>query len=178
MGLTVVRGLFVGRFQPPHYGHFEVIRWILESRQADELIVVIGSAQESHTLKDPFTAGERFEMLMLGIRELGISLEKVVIVPVQDIAMNYVWVRFLEALLPRFDVVFSRNPLVVRLFREYGYRVVEPPSFNRVEYSATRIRELMARGDDSWKLLVPRSVAEFIDKIKGVERIRALSTRD
>ncbi len=174
----MARGLFVGRFQPPHYGHFEVIRWILDNGFVDELIIVIGSAQESHTLKDPFTAGERFEMLMLGLKELNISCDRIIIVPVQDIAMNHVWVRYLEMLLPRFEVVFSRNPLVVRLFKEYGYKVVEPPPFSRSEYSATRIRELMLRGDNAWRMYVPRSIVEFIDKIKGVERLRVLSTRD
>ena len=31
--------------------------------KCDELIVGIGSAQESHTLENPYTAGERIEMI-------------------------------------------------------------------------------------------------------------------
>lgn len=174
----VVRGLFVGRFQPLHLGHVRAIEWALSDGGVDELVIVIGSAQESHTLRNPFTAGERVEMLLRGLREHGIGRDRVLIVPVQDIAMNFVWVRYLEMLLPRFGVVFTRNPLVERLFVEYGYRVVGQPLFGRESYSATRIRELMIRGDDSWRELVPSSVAEFIEEIKGVERLRRLASRD
>ena len=52
-----VRGLLVGRLQPIHDGHMDVISRILA--EVDEVIIGIGSAQLSHTLKDPFTAGER-----------------------------------------------------------------------------------------------------------------------
>ena len=45
-----MRGLLVGRMQPVHEGHLEVIKRILE--EVDEVIIGIGSAQLSHTLKD------------------------------------------------------------------------------------------------------------------------------
>ncbi len=171
------RALFVGRFQPPHYGHFRAIEWIFREVGVDEVIVVIGSAQESHTVKNPFTAGERFEMLLCGLREAGLA-SRAYIVPVSDIAMNFVWVRYLELLLPRFDVVVTRNPLVYRLFSEYGYRVVMQPMFDRGELSATRIRELMLSGNGYWRRLVPRCVASYIDSIMGVERLRAVAGSD
>ncbi|MEM0023032.1 MAG: adenylyltransferase/cytidyltransferase family protein, partial [Archaeoglobaceae archaeon] len=49
-----MRALFIGRFQPYHLGHHEVVKKILE--EVDELIIGIGSAQESHSLENPFTA--------------------------------------------------------------------------------------------------------------------------
>jgi len=52
-----MRGLLVGRMQPVHLGHLQVIRRILD--EVDEVIIGVGSAQLSHTIKDPFTAGER-----------------------------------------------------------------------------------------------------------------------
>ena len=51
------RGLLIGRMQPVHNGHIEIIKQILE--EVDEIIIGIGSAQLSHELKNPFTAGER-----------------------------------------------------------------------------------------------------------------------
>jgi nicotinamide-nucleotide adenylyltransferase len=56
-----VRGVFPGRFQPFHLGHLEIVKWALE--KVDELIIVIGTAQESHTIVNPFTAGERMIMI-------------------------------------------------------------------------------------------------------------------
>jgi nicotinamide-nucleotide adenylyltransferase len=172
----VVRGLFVGRFQPLHWGHIEVIRWAL--KRVDELIIVIGSAQYSHTLRNPFTAGERVEMVRLGLRDAGVDIDRTYIIPLPDIEMNHVWPRYVELMVPRFNVVIARNPLVVRLFLEYGYEVLEPPAFSRAEYSATHIRELMLRGDSSWRKLVPPSVAKFIEEIGGVERLRMIASSD
>lgn len=57
----VRRGLFVGRFQPFHLGHLMAIKDVLE--EVDELVIVIGSAQCSHDVDDPFTAGERLVMV-------------------------------------------------------------------------------------------------------------------
>ena len=56
-----MRGLYIGRFQPYHLGHQAVLESI--SEEMDEIVVVIGSAQESHTIDNPFTAGERMEMI-------------------------------------------------------------------------------------------------------------------
>lgn len=166
----VTRAVYAGRFQPPHLGHISVIRWALE--RVDELIIVIGTAQESHTVVNPFTAGERLVMLKLALKEAGINLDKVYIVPVPDILMNSVWVHYLAMYVPKFKYGVARNPLVIRLFKEAGYEVLIPPPYDRVKYSSTRIRKLMLSGDPLWRELLPKSVTEFIDEIRGVERLR------
>ncbi|MFP3268371.1 MAG: nicotinamide-nucleotide adenylyltransferase [Desulfurococcales archaeon] len=169
------RIVFPGRFQPVHKGHIEVIRWLLE--RSNELAIVIGSAQKSHMVDNPFTAGERILMFIESLKEEGISRERVLIVPVQDIEYNSIWVSYLESLLPPFDGVASRNPLVVRLFKERGYPVLIPPMFMRGDYSGKRIRERMLNGQE-WKSLVPEPVAKIIDKIGGVQRLVNVSMTD
>jgi nicotinamide-nucleotide adenylyltransferase len=72
----------------------------------------------------------------------------------------------------------SRNPLVKTLFEESGYKVVEPPVINRREYSGRFIRSLMLKGDESWRELVPSSVARIIDEVGGVARLRTVSGTD
>ncbi len=167
----VRRALIPGRFQPPHWGHFRLLEWALE--RFDEVIVAVGSAQKSHTFTNPFTAGERIEMIRLGLRDAGLPLERVLLVPVPDIEMNHLWPRWVELLTPRFDCVVSGNALVARLFREYGYCVVEPPLFERQLYTATRIRRLMLE-NGNWEKFVPPSVAAFIKSIDGVGRLREI----
>ncbi|MCX8186869.1 MAG: nicotinamide-nucleotide adenylyltransferase [Sulfolobales archaeon] len=165
-----MRAVYAGRFQPIHHGHVNVIKWALE--KVDEVIVVIGTAQESHTVVNPFTAGERLLMIKLALSEANLDLGKLYIVPVPDILMNSAWVHYLSIYVPKFRYGVARNPLVLRLFREAGYEVLIPPPYNRGEYSSTRIRRLMLSGDPSWRDLVPKSVADFIDEIKGVERLK------
>lgn len=55
------RGLYIGRFQPYHYGHEKILEFI--SHDVKEIIIGIGSSQESHTMENPFTCGERIEMV-------------------------------------------------------------------------------------------------------------------
>mgnify|MGYP001773081782 CR=1 FL=1 len=172
----VVRAVYPGRFQPVHLGHVEVIRWALE--RVDELVVAIGTAQESHTIVNPFTAGERVVMLRLAMEEFGLDTRRVYVIPVPDILMNYVWPVYLQLYVPKFRYGVARNPLVVRLFREAGYEVLVPPPYERDRYSSTRIRRLMASGDESWRSYVPSSVARFIDEVDGVRRIREVLGSD
>ncbi|MCJ7770703.1 adenylyltransferase/cytidyltransferase family protein, partial [Candidatus Bathyarchaeota archaeon] len=76
------RGLFVGRFQPFHLGHGEAILKLLEDM--DEIIVIIGSAQLSHEIDNPFTAGERYMMIRSAFHELKIKPNRYHLLPVPD----------------------------------------------------------------------------------------------
>lgn len=53
--------IFIGRFQPFHKGHAGVVQAALE--RADRLIVLLGSAQQARTPKNPFTDDERRVMI-------------------------------------------------------------------------------------------------------------------
>ncbi len=172
----VVRALYPGRFQPIHWGHVQVIKWALS--KVDELIIAIGTAQESHTIVNPFTAGERVIMVKLALKEAGVDLSRVYIVPVPDVLLNFVWPYYVQMYVPKFKYGVARNPLVVRLFKEAGFEVLIPPPYDRIKYSSTRIRKLMITGSSEWRELVPKSVAEFIDEIDGVERIKELVGAD
>ncbi|MDI9645728.1 MAG: nicotinamide-nucleotide adenylyltransferase [Archaeoglobales archaeon] len=169
-----MRGFFIGRFQPYHLGHHYVIQHILE--KVDELIIGIGSAQESHTLENPFTAGERIVMISRALDEIG-TKKKVYIIPLEDIYRNSLWVAHVCSMVPKFDVVYTNNPLVSRLFREANFRVEHTKMYNRVEYQGTEIRRKMIEGED-WEIFVPKSVAEVIKEIDGVTRLREIAGKD
>lgn len=172
----IKRGVYPGRFQPPHLGHMQIVKWALD--KVDELIIVVGSAQESHTLANPFTAGERILMLKESLKDMNIDLYRVYIIPIADIYMNSVWVSYLAMFIPPFKYAIARNPLVVRLFRETGYEVLVPPSYNREIYSSTKVRRLMIQGNDEWKKLVPPSVVRVVEYIDGVKRLSEIAGRD
>lgn len=167
-----MRGLYIGRFQPYHLGHQAVIQKIAE--EVDEIVIVIGSAQESHTLENPFTAGERMDMIYTALGELR---DRCYVIPLQDIKRNAVWVSHLKSMVPKFDVVYSNNSLVVQLFKEAGIEVRESPMYSRNMYSGTVIRRLMLEGGD-WRCLVPVPVASVVDDIKGVPRLVNASRDD
>jgi len=171
----VKRGLYVGRFQPFHLGHLSVIKDIL--KEIDELVIVIGSAQYSHNVNNPFTAGERLVMVREALEEAKIDCSRIWIVPVPDVHLHMMWVSAVEGYVPRFDVVYSNEPLTCRLFTEAGYKVKAIRFYERKLYSSTEIRKKMLE-DKSWEELVPKSVAAFIKEIDGVSRLRDLVKSD
>jgi nicotinamide-nucleotide adenylyltransferase len=159
-----MRGLIVGRFQPFHNGHMELIRHIMKTFEPAELIVGIGSAQESYTLRHPFTAGESFE-----------KVSRFVVVPIEDIDRHALWVSHVESLLPDFKQVYTNDPLNKVLFKEAGYEVPDLPKFNRGTYQGTEIRRRMIAGEE-WRDLVPLPVFKFLEDIHAEERLRLLSS--
>ena len=161
-----MRGLIVGRFQPFHKGHLAVIREVL--RQCDELIVVIGSAEDSHTEKNPFTAGERYQMLLSSLRSDERS--RINIIPVRDVNRYSVWVTHIESYVPPFDIVFSNSDLTKSLFADAGYQIKRTRAYSPDTYSATEIRRRIVSGE-KWEHLVPSPVAAFLRAIDVKQRL-------
>lgn len=161
-----LRGLIVGRFQPFHKGHLSVIRETL--KKVDDLIIVIGSAEDSHTDRNPFTAGERFEMILSSLSPE--ERKRTIIIPVRDVNRYSVWVTHIESYVPRFDVVFSNSDLTRSLFRQAGYRVSVTKAYNPKEYSATEIRKRILSGE-KWKQLVPPPVAKILVSLDVKQRL-------
>ena len=172
---NIDRGIIVGRLQPIHNGHVKVIETIL--KEVNELIIVIGSAQYSHSLDNPFTAGERSTMVKEALNEVDIDSNRYYIIPIQDISNHYLWVHHIKMLTPLFNKVYSGNPLVRRLFSENGYNVEKIKPFNRDEFSGRQIRKNIAE-DKKWKDSVPKSVAKFIEEIDGINRIKQISEKE
>jgi nicotinamide-nucleotide adenylyltransferase len=171
----VKRGVFVGRFQPFHKGHLEVIKKI--TKEVDELVIIVGSSQYSHKLDNPFTAGERITMIRNALEETGIQLRRIWIIPVPDVHQHALWVSQIVGYAPKFDLVYSNEPLTSRLFTEAGFKVKPLPFIKREIYLATEIRKRILAGEN-WKDLVPKSVARFIEKIGGDTRLRELNKSD
>lgn len=165
------RGLYVGRFQPFHLGHLEAIKEVL--KEVEEIVIVIGSAQYSHHVTNPFTAGERLVMIRSALEEAEIDYARVWVVPVPDVHLPMMWVSAVEGYTPKFQIVYSNEPLTRRLFIEAGYKVKGIAFFERQFYTSTLVREKLLQ-DDSWRTLVPKSVADYITEIDGVSRFRDL----
>ena len=168
----MTRGFYIGRFQPFHQGHHAMVDRIRE--EIDELVVGIGSADQSHTVRNPYTAGERMMMITKALAEFDMTTYAV---PIEDLNRNSVWVSHVQSMSPRFDVAFSNNPLVVRLFEEADIEVRQSPMYHREEFEGTEVRERMA-ADGDWESLVPEAVVEVIDEIDGVERIQRITATD
>ncbi|QFU82894.1 nicotinamide-nucleotide adenylyltransferase [Natronorubrum aibiense] len=166
------RGFYIGRFQPFHNGHLSMVEQIAED--VDELVLGIGSADDSHSVRNPFTAGERIMMITKSLVEYDLVTYAV---PIEDLERNSVWVSHVQSMSPDFEVAYSNNPLVIQLFREANIEIRQSPMFNRDVLEGTEVRERMINGDD-WEALVPEAVVEVVDEIDGIERIQMISGSD
>ena len=176
--------LIIGRFQPFHKGHLELVRQVL--KVSEKLIIVIGSSQYNYIFKDPFTAGERIEMIHDTLVYEGIELARIHIIPLSNIENNSIWLAYLKSMTPEFNVIYSGNEFVSTLASESSGNIkkgklnleVRKPIFNKKKmYNGENIRNLIITGK-KWQHLVPKQVIDVIERIDGVKRIRVISRTD
>ena len=168
-----MRGFYIGRFQPYHNGHHHMVKEI--ATEVDELVLGIGSAGDSHSTRNPFTAGERVMMITKSVAEFDLTTY---VVPIEDLDRNSVWVSHVQSMSPKFDVAYSNNPLVIRLFEEAGVEVRQSPMFRREVLEGTELRQRMVDDDGNWRHLVPDPAVDVIDEIDGINRIQQVSESD
>jgi nicotinamide-nucleotide adenylyltransferase len=166
------RGFYIGRFQPYHNGHHEVLEHI--AKEVDEIVIGIGSAQLSHQVDNPFTAGERVLMITRALASLGCPYY---VIPIEDIQRNALWVAHVQSMTPPFDLCYSSNPLVVRLFTEAGVKVQSPAMYERDTLSGTKIRQRILNVKP-WKQLLPPAVVQVLKEIDGAERLCQIARND
>ena len=81
--------IYIGRFEPVHTGHLALLRHALAS--AHRVVVVIGSARQARSPKNPFTWQEREAMLRAALPPADNA--RLQVLPVRDYYDEAVWVR-------------------------------------------------------------------------------------
>ena len=164
------RGIFIGRFQPFHNAHLSAVRWACE--RVDELIIGIGSANLSLLPTNPFTAGERYEMIRGVLRaDLATDINQIHLIPIPDIFYWSCYISHVELFVPSFQHAFEGSQSILDLFEEKGYTVHLFPRFKGLSGTAIRQKILEHK---PWMSEVPTEVFDFVTKIRGEERIREI----
>ena len=127
--------IFIGRFQPYHFGHIELIRQKLDAG-IPALIMVRDIEPDD---RNPFTTKQTVEMIETYHKSVNDDVKVIVIPDIESV--NY--------------------------GRGVGYEIneYEPPSDSGAMFiSATRIRESIRNGDETWKEMVDSSIHSSIEK--------------
>lgn len=162
------KALFIGRFQPFHLGHLSVIEKAL--KETDHLIIGIGSAENSFEKENPFTAGERFEMIEAALLDHGIPASKFCIIPVRNINDYDAWPNHVDSLVPHYEAVYTGSPIVKELFEKQGkHKIIDVEK--KFDICSTKIREKIFRGED-FSDIVPEKVAELLKKWDARKRMQ------
>ena len=64
--------VLIGRFQPLHSAHLEIIK--RATALTDQLVIIVGSANQPRTYKNPFTFDERAGMIKSATRGLNMQV--------------------------------------------------------------------------------------------------------
>lgn len=164
------RALFIGRFQPFHHGHQYAIKKLL--KKFSEVVIVIGSSEDSYAPENPFSCGERLEMMRCCFGKT--DLARLIMVPVPDVNDNRIWVEHVFMHIPVVEDVFSNNQLVKMLFSKHGILVQAIDYFDRGPKEGSHIRKLMAEGDRTWTTHVPKDAIKYLDSVEAEQRMKKL----
>jgi nicotinamide-nucleotide adenylyltransferase len=157
-----MKAAFVGRFQPFHNGHRNVIEEY--SDEFEGFCIVIGSAGKSRTEKNPLKAEEREEIICGCYPDIEIH-------KVEDEGKNedgnQVWIEKIQE-KTNADAVISRNDLVREIVDKYtDLDLVEQELHDPEIYSGTEIRRRMRSGEE-WRYLIPGCAEEEVSKLEEV----------
>lgn len=150
--------LFIGRFQPFHRGHLSVVQRTL--KEAENLVIGIGSSQENGTANNPYTFEERRDMILAALKDHSIDTSRITIIAIPDIDDAAHWVDHVIQLVPPFEGVYTGSPIVRNLFKKHGGHKTHEVHLDH-DICATDIRHAI-KNKKSWQEKVPRSVAQFV----------------
>lgn len=157
------RAVIVGRFQPFHEGHKQVVDSYIDEY---ELVLAIGSASEEGTEENPLSFEDRKKIIRGCYPEVEIvGLEDFE----RDDEGNRKWLEHLKEETGA-EKVISRNSLVKSLIRDDSeLELVEQDLYDPNIYSGTEVRRRIKSGEE-WRYLVPgcaeEAIAEKLEKIK------------
>lgn len=81
-------GVFIGRFQPLHVGHISIIAYM--QKQYDHLVILVGSANQRPSTKNPFSFEQRKAWLEHSFADLtgANTTQKISVLPLNDYRYN------------------------------------------------------------------------------------------
>lgn len=150
MPTKFTHAVFIGRFQPFHFGHLQVVREALAV--AERLIICVGGSGETRRPRNPWTFQERAEMITASLA--GEERTRVTVSPIQDHTYSEdAWLRDVQQsvswLTRAHGVSEPRVALIGRHKDESSYYLRMFPQWGSVpvmasrELDATAIRERM-----------------------------------
>ena len=148
-------GLYIGRFQPIHIGHEAIIRQMLD--ECEQVIIAVGSAQESGTMKNPFSFEQRADLILNIFYQYALS-GRMSVIPIRDRyqpANDASWGDYLFQNV--WDITHTVPDVVYEgeenerstWYDNLDVEIVKVPR-NKIRVSATELREALA--DDSDQL--------------------------
>ena len=184
----MVFNVVVGRFQIFTIGHLRMLEEVRRLSVNSNLVIVLGSAQESGTAGNPFSADERETIIGPALNSAGISAQ---FRRINDVGNYPVWARRLvEEVIGTDDIIVygGEDSSALKACAGIGIRTVPLENYYKdsrlpkKRISAGYVGDLICANNPKWMECVPREIAVAlmtddghgktrIDKIKEARRI-------
>ena len=139
-------GIFIGRFQPIHSGHVDAL--VKAAKQVDTLYVLIGSANQCRSIKNPWTYSERARMVGEALSSKGVY--NCHILPLND--YQYSDTQWMADVRATAEQYITGTPILfghmkegndyLRWFPDWKFKEVD----QKIDIDATSLREQMFTG--------------------------------
>ena len=163
--------VLIGRFQPFHRAHLEIVK--RATSLCEQLVVITGSAAQPRTYKNPFTSAERRNMIKSATAGLSIRIH--VEENVDTIYNDQAWAIRIQGIVSKHHVPGTKTAIIghkkdessfyLSMFPQWGYEDVE-----EIEpLSAVDIRDLYFKRDVNMNFIravVPGTTFDFLDEFR------------
>ena len=166
--------MLIGRFQPLHNAHLEIIKRC--TALTDQLVIVAGSAKQPRTYKNPFTFEERKRMILDATR--GLNLNVYVEPNIDTIYNDQAWAVRVQGIHSKYQCLGTKTAIIghkkddssfyLDMFPQWEYINVE-----QIEpLGATDIRDLYFKytfNSNFIKNVVPETTYDFLMEFRHTE---------
>jgi bifunctional NMN adenylyltransferase/nudix hydrolase len=163
--------VLIGRFQPFHTAHLEIIK--RATALTDQLVIITGSAAQPRTYKNPFTSAERERMIKAATG--GLSMRIYVEPNIDTMYNDQAWAVRVQGIVSKYRILGTRTGIIghkkdessfyLDMFPQWDYENVE-----EIEpLSAVNIRDLYFKRDVNMnfiKHVVPQTTFDFLMTFK------------
>ncbi len=170
-------GIVIGRFQPFHIAHRELIKHSLTL--AEKVIVVLGSARSASDVRNPFTPQMREEIIRACFPE---DSPRLIFRAVRDYPYNdHVWTAEVQNLVgeiaaednhAKIAVVGffkDRSSYYLNLFPQWNFEEFYVSDKRLLNINATEIRKKFFTGSEDWREFLPAQAAVTLEVFTQTE---------
>ncbi len=172
-------GVVLGRFQPFHKGHLSYL--LLALKNTKSLIIGITTPGKLPTKyepenplrfgkeNNPFSFSQRKEMIKAALKKKGVTLKRIRFIHFMPQKLK-IW----HSKVPRNSTYFLiLRPLddkQVSEMKAQGLNVKILKVIKEDKYKGLNVRRLL-KEDSRWEALVPKPVADYINRLKSVKKV-------
>ena len=170
-------GIVIGRFQPFHLAHQDLIQHAINV--SEKVIVILGSARSASDVKNPFTPAMREEIIRACFPNENLEFRAVRDYPYND----HYWTTEIQnnvnevveedgdenAKVAIVGFFKDKSSYYLNMFPQWNFEEFYPNDKKFLSINGTNIREKYFVEDDSWNKQVPEKVANYLNAFTTTE---------